>query len=77
MNLKKARLGGPRGAGSRGRGGEEGRTRTKHQPQLCPVPGSAGWGGREAELTPKPGEVGTGKLMPPEMEGEQEISQRK
>lgn len=49
----------------------------KHHPQLCLVPGSAGWGGREAELTPKPGEVGTGKLMPPEVEGEQEISQRK
>lgn len=40
-------LGGPRGAGSRGRGGEEGRTRTKHHPQLCPVPGSAGWGGEK------------------------------
>lgn len=41
--------------------------RTEHQPQLCPIPGSAGWGGKGAKLTRKPGELGTGKLVPSEV----------
>lgn len=53
----------------------------KEGPGPSTIPSSVSYqevlgGGREAELMLKPGEVGTGKPMPPEMEGEQ-ISQRK
>jgi hypothetical protein len=66
-NVKTTQQGGPRGAGSRDRGGEEGRA-----PNRAPTPALSHtrkcWvGGRGAKLTPKPGELGTGKLVPSEV----------
>ena len=54
-NVKTTQQGGPRGAGSRDRGGEEGRA-----PNRAPTPALSHtrkcWvGGRGAKLTPKPG----------------------